>query len=90
MKKDLKRMKPEDLPEGVIAILGEDYRGRCYLFEHNIFGPIGRLIIMEVDDNRSCLNYELFMGDNEIGSHPYHIRKEIFQEIIDSVESYFE
>lgn len=87
--KKLKRMKPEDLPEGIIANLGEDPRGRCYLFEHNIFGPIGRMIIIEVEGDKSSLNYELFMGDDEIGSLPYIIRKDFLEEIIHSIGKYF-
>lgn len=87
--KKLKRMKPEDLPEGIIANLGEDPRGRCYLFEHNIFGPIGRMIIIEVEGDKSSLNYELFMGDDEIGSLPYIIRKDFLEEIIHSIGNYF-
>ncbi|MBP6126132.1 MAG: hypothetical protein KA446_05635 [Leptotrichiaceae bacterium] len=87
--KKLKRMKPEDLPEGVIANLGEDPRGRCYLFEHNIFGPIGRMIIIEVEGDKSSLNYELFMGDDEIGSLPYIIRQDFLEEIIHSIGKYF-
>lgn len=55
MKEKLRRIKPEDLPEGVIAILGEDYRERCHLFEHNIFGPIGRMIIMDRGRKRVLL-----------------------------------
>ncbi|MBN2839231.1 MAG: hypothetical protein JXM74_10800 [Fusobacteriaceae bacterium] len=47
MKKNLKRMKPEYLPEGVIATLGEDCRGCCYMFKHNMFDPIRRMIIMD-------------------------------------------
>ena len=89
MKKNLKRMKPEDLPNGVIAILGEDLRGRCYLFEHNIFGPIGRMIIIEVEEEKSSFNYELFMGDDEIGSLPYMIRKDFLEEIIKAIGKYF-
>ncbi len=89
MKKRLKRMKPEDLPEGVIATLGDDSRGRCYLFEHNIFGPIARMIIVEVEEDKSSFNYELFMGDDEIGSLPYMIRKDILEEIIEAIGRYF-
>ena len=89
MKEKLRRMKPEDLPEGVIAILGEDYRGRCYLFEHNIFGPIGRMIIMDRGEKESCLNYELFTGDDAIGSVPFEIRKDLLEEIIEAIGKYF-
>ena len=47
------------------------------------------MIIIEVEEEKSSFNYELFMGDDEIGSLPYMIRKDFLEEIIKAIGKYF-
>ncbi len=42
---NLKRLKPSDLPEGVIARKGYDHRGHCYAFEDSKLGDLGKIVI---------------------------------------------
>ncbi len=42
----LKRLTPDDLPEGVIARRGYDHRGHCYAFEHETLGELGKIILV--------------------------------------------
>ncbi len=90
MKKNIRQLKPEDLPKGVITNLGEDYRGRCYLFDHIEYGRLGRLVMINVEENSQKLQYDFFEGDEARGSSNYLKRMEIFRQVVQIVNQAFE
>lgn len=90
MKKNIRQLKPEDLPEGVITNLGEDSRGRCYVFDHVKYGRLGRLVMITIAENTQKLQYDFFEGDEARDSKNYQIRIEIFKEVVQIVNQAFE
>lgn len=55
----LNRLKPEDLPSGVVAKRGYDHRGHCIAFEHETFGELGKIVLIDLEDDRVKLEAEL-------------------------------
>ncbi len=90
MKKNIKQLKPEDLPKGVITNLGEDYRGRCYLFDHVEYGRLGKLVVINIEENKQKLQYDFFEGFDLRGSSNYTRRMNIFRQIVQIVSQAFD
>lgn len=78
----LKRLTPDDLPDGVSARKGYDHRGRCYAFEHEEFGDLGKIVLISMQGNIR-LEAELYKGKLE--SLPQ--REEMFKDVISTVET---
>ena len=77
----LKRLRPDDLPQGVIARRGYDHRGRCYAFEHDTLGDLGKIILIDLHGN-TLLEAELHTGNSGVLPE----KKQLFEEIIAIVE----
>ena len=90
MKKNIRQMKPEDLPKGVVANLGEDYRGLCYIFDHIEHGCLGKLVMISIEEKKQKLVYDFFEGNELRGSSNYIKRMEIFREVVQIVSQAFD
>ena len=58
-KPGLKQLKPDDLPDGVVAKRGYDHRGHCIAFEHETLGELGKIILTEISDDKTLMEAEL-------------------------------
>jgi len=77
----LNRLKPDDLPQGVSARKGYDHRGRCYAFEHETLGDLGKIILIDIEGSTQ-IEADLCIGNSEKSPE----KKEMFEEIISTVE----
>lgn len=73
-----RRLKPEDLPAGVTAKLSYDHRGRCYAFEHDTLGGLGKVVLVGNGQNQTLMEPELFVNiRNNLAE-----RKRVFEQVI--------
>ncbi len=87
IKPGLKQCRPEDLPPGVTTSLGQDHRGHCYVFEHEVLGPLGKIILVPQEDDKTLLQAELFQGGENLKSPKIkHERQQTFEEIVAVIE----
>jgi hypothetical protein len=77
----LKRLTPDDLPDGVSARKGYDHRGRCYAFEHEVFGDLGKIVLIGMQ-GAVRLEADLYKGNVEFLPQ----KEEVFKEVISTVE----
>ena len=77
----LKRLTPNDLPQGVHAKKGYDHRGRCYAFEHETLGDLGKIVLI---DMQGSIRIEAEQSKGLIEVLPQ--RKQLFEEIISNIE----
>src|SRR2546421_6666860 len=61
----LKPLRPEDLPSDVTASRGYDHRGQCYLFEHKTLGELGKIVLINMQDEQTLLQAELYQGQED-------------------------
>jgi hypothetical protein len=73
----LKRLRPEDLPDGVTAKHGYDHRGRCLAFEHTSLGEIGQIILINIDHEQIRIEAELSKTNPEYLNKKEVLLKEI-------------
>lgn len=78
---NLSRLKPDGLPQDVIAKKGYDHRGHCYAFEHLKLGDLGKIILVEIN-NGARIEADLY----NVNSGELSLKKKIFEEIIYIVE----
>ena len=90
MKRNIIQLKPGDLPEGVITTLGEDPRGRCYLFDHLEYGRLGRLVMINIEENKQKLQYDFFEGNELRDSSNYIMRMNVFKQIVQIINQAFD
>lgn len=62
---DLTQLKPEDLPLGVVAKRSYDHRGYSVAFEHRTLGELGKIVLSDVDGNKTLMETELSIGNGE-------------------------
>ena len=77
----LNRLKPDDLPQRVLARKGYDHRGHCYAFEHETLGDLGKIILIDMEGNTQ-IKAELYNGNS--GLLPE--KQKVLDEIIATVE----
>lgn len=80
-KPGIKRLSPEDLPDGVVAKRGYDHRGHCVTFEHNKLGELGKIVLVPLGHNQISMEAELTKGNLAT----FDIRQEIMQEVFSIV-----
>jgi hypothetical protein len=86
----LKQMRPEDLPPGVTSTRGYDHRGQCYEFEHDTLGELGRVVMIKVGEGQMRMQAELFTGQEDLGSPLVQTRKEVFAEVVATINDNFD
>lgn len=79
----LNRLKPEDLPAGVVAKRGYDHRGHCLAFEHETFGELGKIILIDIEDDRFLMTAEI----SKIDSATFGERQMVLEEISSIIEA---
>ena len=83
----IKKMSPDDLPEGITATCGYDHRGTCYLFEHKTEGELGRIVLISSPNGQTQMQSELFLGSNPSN---LEIKKAIFGEVVSAISNHFD
>jgi hypothetical protein len=85
----LKQLRPEDLPPGVTASRGYDHRGHCLIFAHNALGELGKIVLIEMRDGQMLLQAELYQGEAEAESLPAKQKKQVFEQVVATVNNCF-
>jgi hypothetical protein len=81
-KPGLNRLTPDDLPHGVIAKRGYDHRGHCLSFDHEILGELGKIILIDIEEDKTLMEAELSRENPEaLGK-----KQKIFEEVVSIVE----
>ena len=86
----LRQLRPEDLPRDVSASLGYDHRGKCYVFRHTKFGELGRIVLIQVGEQKTLLQAELYQGQEKPESSAAKKRRQIFEEVVAAVNAGFD
>lgn len=63
-KPGMKRLTPDDLPNGVVAKNGYDHRGRCVAFEHHTLGDIGKIVFTSIEGDKLLMEAEVSRDEN--------------------------
>jgi hypothetical protein len=85
----LKQLRPEDLPPGVKASRGYDHRGHCLIFEHNTLGELGKIVLSKIRDGQMLIQAELFKGQEDVESPPVQKKKQVFEQVVETVNNCF-
>jgi hypothetical protein len=85
----LKQLRPEDLPSGVTASRGYDHRGHCLIFAHRTLGELGKIVLIEMRDGQMLLQAELYQGQAEAESPPAKQKKQVFEQVVATVNNCF-
>ena len=85
----LKQLRPEDLPSGVTASRGYDYRGHCLIFEHHTLGELGKIVLIEMRDGDMLLQAEIYQGQADVESPPAKQKEQVFQQVVATVTNCF-
>ncbi len=85
----LKQLRPEDLPPGVRAAGGYDHRGHCLIFEHNTLGELGKIVLINMHDGHMLLQAELYKGQGNVESHLVKQKKQVFEQVVATVNNCF-
>jgi len=83
----LRRLRPEDLPPDVTASSGYDHRGHCYSFEHKKLGELGRIVLIQVREQKMMMQAELYQGQEKQESTTAKKKKEIFEKVVATVNA---
>jgi hypothetical protein len=86
----LRQLRPEDLPPDVTASSGYDHRGLCYIFEHQKFGELGRLVLSQVRESEMLMHAELYKGNEKPESTAAKKKKEIFEKVVATISACFD
>jgi hypothetical protein len=86
----LKQLRPEDLPPGVTAARGYDHRGHCVLFEHEILGELGKIVLMKMHEGNMVLQAELCKGPDGEESPLVTQKKHVFAQVVATVHTCFD
>lgn len=77
----LNRLKPDDLPQSVLARKSYDHRGHCYAFEHVTLGELGKIILVDVEGS-TRMETEIHNGNSGVLPE----KKRVLEEIISTLE----
>ena len=86
----LRPLRSEDLPPDVTAASGYDHRGHCYLFEHKQLGELGRIVLIQVREQKMLMQAELYQGQDKPESATAKKRKAVFEQVVATVNAGFE
>ena len=64
-KLSLNRLRPDDLPCGVVAKRSYDHRGHSIAFDHETLGDLGRIVLIDLEGDRFKLKAELYKNNSE-------------------------
>jgi hypothetical protein len=78
----LRQLRPEDLPPDVTASSGYDHRGQCYVFEHKKLGELGRIVLIQIREQKMLMQAELFKGLAKQESAIVKKKKETFEKVV--------
>lgn len=78
----LKQLKPDDLPDGVVAKRGYDHRGHCITLEHKTLGELGKVILSNIEEDKTLLEAELSK------ENPTNLakRQQVLEEVVSIIE----
>ena len=81
-KPGLKQLRPDDLPDGVVAKRGYDHRGHCIAFEHKTLGELGKVILSNIEEDKTLLEAELSK------ENPTNLakRQQVLEEVVSIIE----
>lgn len=86
----LKPLRPSDLPPGVKAFRGYDHRGDCLIFEHNILGELGRIVLVKLAEKQMLVQSYLNLGQEDMDSPLVQKKKKVFGKIVTTVNNCFD
>ncbi|MFZ2169188.1 MAG: hypothetical protein WAW61_06065 [Methylococcaceae bacterium] len=87
---ELKQLHPDDLPPDVTASRGYDHRGHCYVFGHNKYGELGRIVLIKVREQEMLMQADLYIGQEKQKSTIAKKKKEIFEKVVATVNVCFD
>ncbi len=88
--RQLRQLRPEDLPPDVTAASGYDHRGHCYVFSHKQLGELGRIVLIQVRERKMLMQAELYQGQDKPESPTAKKRKAVFEQVVATVNAAFE
>jgi hypothetical protein len=77
-----KRLRPEDLPPGVEAVMGYDHRGHCVTITHETLGELGRIVTTDLPDKETLIRSELCLGQESLDSPRIKEKQRLFGEVV--------
>lgn len=86
----IKRLRPEDLPPGVIARRGYDHRGQCIEFEHKTLGELGRIVMIKIDEEHMRMQAEICIGQEDMESPLVKKKQKVFAKVVATVNKSFD
>ena len=86
----LKRLRPDDLPSGVVASRGYDHRGHCLVLDHHTLGEIGRIVLIKRDDGQMLMQAELCTDQRSFQDALVKQKQEIFETVVSTVSNCFD
>ena len=85
----LRQLRPEDLPSGVAVSSGYDHRGICYVFEHNKYGELGRIVMIKAGEQEMLMQADLYTGQENPESPLIIKKKAVFEEVVAIINACF-
>jgi hypothetical protein len=86
----VKQLRPEDLPSGVTASRGYDHRGHCLIFEHNILGELGKIVLINIREGKMLLQAEIYKGPDDMPALLVQKKQHVFEQIVTTVNNRFD
>ena len=85
----LKRLRPDDLPSGVIASRGYDHRGHCLVLDHQTLGELGKIVLIKISDDQMLMQAELYTGGVNLQDSLVKQKREILEAVVSTVNNCF-
>ena len=86
----LRPLRSADLPPDVTTAIGYDHRGHCYQFEHKQLGELGRIVLIQVREQKMLMQAELYQGQDKPESPTTKMRRAVFEQVVATVNASFE
>jgi hypothetical protein len=86
----LRQLRPEDLPPSVKASRGYDHRGHCVIFDHETLGELGKIVLIKIREGKTLIQAELFKGQEDVNSPLVKQKKQVFGQVVATVNSCFD
>jgi hypothetical protein len=84
----LRQLRRGDLPPDVTVSSGYDHRGHCYTFEHKKLGELGKIVFIQVREQKMLMQAELYNGQEKQESTL--AKKKIFEKVITTINGCFD
>jgi hypothetical protein len=78
-----------ELPPDVTAASGYDHRGLCYQFEHKQLGELGRIVLIQLREQKMLMQAELYQEQDKPESPTAKTRKAVFEQVVATVNAGF-